>query len=101
MNETEQRAPFEKETTTGEWKPRSGSIYWYPLGPLYEMTVYPMLFGMARITLGRRDRDGWDVAWDYPDHMSACQAAENWDGKDDPPPGWIRKVGERGYSDDL
>jgi hypothetical protein len=85
--------PFEeKETTYGEFKPRHGSLYWYPLTPMIEIVVYPLLFGAARMVRGRRDRDQWQLAYDFPDVTTAVKAAEQWDGKSDPGHGWTRKI---------
>lgn len=81
-----------KEKTLGEWKPRSGSLYWYPLNALEEITVYPLLWGQARLVRGRRDDDSWEIAYDYADRKSAIRAAEDWDGTADPEHGWIKKL---------
>ncbi len=91
-----------KETTTGGWNPRSESLYWYPLNMLQEIVVYPLLFGQARLVRGRRDKDSWEVGYDYPDVPSAMKAAGQWNGKDDPGYGWVQKHdGEDGGIDDL
>lgn len=82
----------EKETTIGEWKPRNGSLYWYPMNVLQEITVYPNLFGQARLVRGRRDDDTWEIAYDYPNVKSAIEAAEAWDGRGNPGHGWIKKI---------
>jgi hypothetical protein len=84
--------PFEKETTHGSDRPRNGSVYWRPLGPLLEVTVYPLLYGQYLLCTGRRDKDSWQVGYHYPDLQSAWRAAEDWDGKADPGYGWIREV---------
>lgn len=83
--------PFEKEVTIGGDTPRKGSIYWRPLNLLREVTVFPLLFGAALLTTGRRDKDYWEVGYDYPDVQSAFRAAEDWDGEGDPGYGWIKK----------
>jgi hypothetical protein len=83
--------PFEKETTVGGDTPRRESLYWRPLGPLREVTLYPLLFGQTRLTTGRRDKDYWEVGYDYPDYQSGWRAAEEWDGVGEPMTGWIRK----------
>ena len=84
--------PGEKETTIGGWIPRAGCLYWYPLNTLEEITVYPLLFGGARIVRGRRDDDTWEIGYDYPDHPTAIAAAEKWNGRDDPGHGWLKKL---------
>lgn len=83
--------PFDKETTVGSDTPRKGSVYWRPLGPLREITVYELLFGTYRLTVGRRDRDSWEFGYDYPDWNSGFRAAEAWDGVGEPMTGWIKK----------
>lgn len=84
--------PFEKETTVGSTTGRNGALYWRPLGPLLEVTLYPLLWGAARLTFGRRDKDAFIVGYDYVDHQSGLRAAEEWDGKGEPPHGPVRKV---------
>jgi hypothetical protein len=81
-----------KETTIGEWKSRSGSLYWYPINVVQEICVYPLLFGQARLVRGRRDDDTWEVAYDYPNVKSAIEAAEEWNGHGDPGHGHIKKI---------
>jgi len=90
--DTPHAKPYEGETTHGDNQPRKGSIYWRPIGPLREVTLYPLLFGSARLTTGRRDQDSWVYAYDYPDEQSGFRAAEDWDGDSDPGYGWIRKL---------
>jgi hypothetical protein len=97
------RAQDSFETTIGGWKPREGSLYWYPLNMIQEITVYPLLFGQARLVRGRRDKDHWEVGYDYPDVPTAMKAAGQWDGKGDPGFGWLKKheEGTNGEPDDL
>lgn len=83
--------PVEGETTLGTTGPRVGSEYWRPLNMLYEVTVYPLLFGQFLLVKGRRDRDYWEVGYYYPDFSSAMSAADDWDGSADPGHGWINK----------
>ncbi len=97
-----------KETTTGGWFPRNGSLYWYPLNMLQEIVVYPLLFGQARLVRGRRDKDSWEVGYDYPDIPTAMKAAGQWDGQGDPGFGWLQRHegeeeedGDAGETDDL
>lgn len=92
MSPPESEDKFKKETTHGGWNPRAGSLYWYPLSLLREITVYPLLFGQARLVTGRRDDDRWDLGYDYPDVASAMKAAGEWDGESDPGHGWVRKL---------
>lgn len=99
-----EREDFEKETTTGGWNPRIGSLYWYPLNMVQEITVYPLLFGQARLVRGRRDEDSWEIGYDYPDVPTAMKAAGQWDGQRDPGFGWVKKherEGGDGEPDDL
>lgn len=88
----EYRAKWDKETTVGGDTPRKGSVYWRPLGPLVEITLYPLLFGVYLLTVGRRDKDSWAIGYHYPDYQSGFRAAEEWDGKGDPGHGWIKKL---------
>lgn len=80
-----------KETTIGGWLPRAGCLYWYPLNVLEDITVYPLLFGGARMVKGRRDDDTWEIGYDYPDRPTAIVAAEKWNGQGDPGHGWLKK----------
>lgn len=84
--------PFEKETTHGAERARNGSLYWRPLGPLLEITVYPLLFGQVILVTGRRDKDAWQRGYYYPDLQSGWRAAEAWDGEGDPGFGFVKKV---------
>lgn len=86
-----ERDRWAKETTVGGWTPRAGSLYWYPLNALEEITVYPLLFGQARVVRGRRDDDTWEIGYDYADRPTAIKAAEQWDGQGDPGFGWTKK----------
>lgn len=86
-----QAGAWSKETTVGKNKGRKGSIYWRPLGPLREITLFPLLFGSYLLTTGRRDQDSWAIGYDYPDFQSGLRAAEEWDGVGDPGHGWIKK----------
>lgn len=83
--------PFEKETTI-DGSRRNGAAYHRFLNLLYEITVYPLLFGQFILTTGRRDRDYWETGYYYPDFSSAMSAADDWDGKSDPGHGWIKHV---------
>lgn len=95
--------PFEGEVTIGEGNPRLGSSYWRELNHLYEVTVYPLLFGQFLLCTGRRDRDYWETGYYYPDFSSAMSAADDWDGKEDPGHGWINRatMDERRKIDDA
>lgn len=94
-------AQEEIETTTGGWNPRKGSLYWYPMNLVQEVVVYPLLFGQARLVRGRRDRDSWEVGYDYPDVPTAMKAAGQWDGKGDPGFGWVKKHEVESEDDDA
>jgi hypothetical protein len=83
--------PFEGETTL-RGNRRNGSAYNRFLNHLYEVTVYPLMFGQYLLTTGRRDRDYWEDGYYYPDFSSAMSAGDDWDGKADPGHGWIRHV---------
>lgn len=83
--------PFEKEVTL-DGSRRLGSAYHRFLNHLYEVTVYPLMFGQYLLATGRRDRDYWETGYYYPDFSSAMSAADDWDGKADPGHGWIKHV---------
>lgn len=83
--------PFEKETTL-DGSTRRGSVYHRFLNYLYEVTVYPLMFGQYILTTGRRDRDYWEEGYYYPDFSSAMSAADDWDGKADPGHGYVKHV---------
>jgi hypothetical protein len=69
---------------------REGAIYWRALPDGYEITVYPMTFGKARVCYGlQHDRCIID-AYCYPTRAQALDAAAVWTGEGDPPDGWHR-----------
>jgi hypothetical protein len=51
-----------------------------------------MLF-TARLCIGVPDEGCYLRAWCYPDTLKCIEAAQTWDGQDDPPDGWIKEVG--------
>jgi hypothetical protein len=90
--EVRKGVPYAGELTIGAEGPRLASVYWRELNVLYEVTVYPLLFGQYLLCTGRRDRDYWETGYYYPDFSSAMSAADDWDGKADPGHGWIKHV---------
>lgn len=87
----EKGIPVEGEVTL-DGSRRAGSAYHRFLNHLYEITVYPLLFGQYLLCTGRRDRDYWETGYYYMDFSSAMSAADDWDGKTDPGHGYIRHV---------
>lgn len=61
-----------------EW--RHGAFYWRPLLDGREITIYPLLFGAARLCVGPlADEGGYDMAFRYEQHSDAIAAADEWD----------------------
>lgn len=69
---------------------RSGALYWRALPDGYEITVYPMTFGKARLCYGPQGGIGYENAYCYASHERALEAAAVWDGEGDPLDGWHR-----------
>jgi hypothetical protein len=69
---------------------RKGAFYWRPLLDGREITIYPLLFGAARLCVGPlADEGGYDMAFRYEQHSDAVNAADEWDPeKDDMPEGF-------------
>lgn len=60
--------------------------------------VLPLLFGRARLGIGRLDDDGFDDVWDFPARGRAIVEADTWNPETEPEPsGWDRhpKTGRR------
>jgi hypothetical protein len=58
-----------------------------------EVTVQPLTFRRARITVGPPVQQGtWDQCWDYDDMLTAVAAMLAWDGQGDPADGWVRHL---------
>lgn len=46
-----------------------------------------------RVCLGRIEHPyGYEDGWCYPDRALAMRAAFEWDGKGDPPDGWVKQL---------
>lgn len=59
---------------------RRGAFYWRPTIDGREVTIYPLLFGAARLCIGPlADSHGYDMAFHYEDHPKAIKAADEWD----------------------
>lgn len=75
----------------------AGAVFWRLTEDGYEITVYPMTFGNARICISESGSDAMLDAWCYQSDRSgdglskAVRGASEWDGKgNDPPGGWYR-----------
>lgn len=73
-----------------EW--RRGAYAWAPLADGREITVYPLLFGAARLCVGPlADEYGYDNAYMYDSLRDAMIAAETWDyEKQQHPPDFVK-----------
>ena len=70
---------------------REGAIYWKPLPDGFEITVYPMTYGKARVCFGEQGPTGGITnAYCYENPTLAVVAASLWDGEGDPIDGWHR-----------
>jgi hypothetical protein len=69
---------------------RVGALYWRPLPDGYEVVVYPMSFGKARLCYGQQGEDGYLDAFCYERPLRAIEAASVWTGEGDPLDGWHR-----------
>ena len=82
--------PLRPAKGKGQLKDRTktddGALYWRELPNSFEICVYPMTFGKARLCLGEGDfiSDGYC----YQDPERAILAAQVWTGKGDPLSGW-------------
>lgn len=77
--------------TAEQLNPRPGSYLCRALDDGYEITVYPMTLGRARVCYGQQDDvAGFITAYCYDDPGTAVLAGIEWDGKGDPPDGWTR-----------
>jgi plasmid maintenance system antidote protein VapI len=70
--------------------PRPDSIYYRELDGGYDITVYPMTFGRARICFSKQGDGGIIDVFEYEDPAIAIAAAMVWTGKGDPLVGWNR-----------
>lgn len=70
---------------------RKGALYWRPLPDGYEVIVYPMTYGKARICYGQQDDVTILDAFCYEDPALAIRAAKVWTGDGDPLDGWHRQ----------
>lgn len=72
---------------------RFGALYRRELDDGREITVYPLLFGYAKVCIGPADCTvGFDDSWSYYTSRQAINAAKAWDGNGDPPVGWFRQT---------
>lgn len=67
-----------------------GALYWRPLDDGYEVIVYPMMLGRARLCFGEQGSACILNAYCYDDPKLAIRAAAQWDGTGDPLDGWTR-----------
>ncbi len=68
-----------------------GALYWKSLPDGYEITVYMMTFGKARVNHGEQGPLGCiSNGYCYQDPGVALVAAALWDGEGDPIDGWHR-----------
>lgn len=66
------------------------ALYHRLLDDGYEVTVYPMTFGKARLCFGRSESVSYEDAFCYEDPERAIEAAKVWSGVGDPLDGWHR-----------
>lgn len=69
---------------------REGAIYWRELPDGYEVCVYPMTFGKARLCFSEQHSQCIIDAYCYPTPAAAIAAGEVWTGEGDAPDGWHR-----------
>lgn len=74
---------------------RPGAVYHRVIlpGGQADITVYPLLFGAARVCEGPAGDyydGGFNRAYEYRTVEEAIAAAHAWDGVDDPPGDWFR-----------
>lgn len=82
-----------------EW--RKGAFYWRPLLDGREITIYPLLFGAARLCIGPlADEHGYDMAFRYESHGAAIRAADEWDPETDNVPAGFSVVETKQDDDD-
>lgn len=67
-------------------------LYRRELGDEYEVVVYPMTFGKARLCIGRVGDAGYERGYCYENPAIAVSAAVLWNGQGDPLDGWHREV---------
>lgn len=78
---------------TDQTNPRPGSLYYRPLPDGYEIVVYPLTFGEARLCYSRQHDDDTLDTFYYHDRSRAIAAAREWTGKGDPKDdGWYRHL---------
>jgi len=73
---------------------RPGSLFHRELEDGYEVVVYPMTYGKARLCLSETGE--WGSILDgycYADPARAIEAAKAWTGRGDPLAGWHRHLG--------
>lgn len=79
------------DTTELDRTVTDGAIHWRPLPDGYEVTVYAMTFGKARLNYGTQGPMGSiENGFCYQDPRLAIQAAHTWTGEGDPIDGWHR-----------
>lgn len=68
------------------------AIYVREIDNGWAVAVLRMAFS-DRVVLGRiEDHFGYEDAWCYPDRALALHAAQTWNGRGDPPDGWIKQI---------
>lgn len=67
-----------------------GALFWKPVGDGFEVVVYPMVLGRARVCFGEQDDPCILNAFCYDDRALAIKAGVLWDGEGDPIDGWTR-----------
>ena len=87
------RMTAELDALRGGYRLREGALYGRELADGYDVTVYPMLLGRARLCLGTVGDDcNVHDAWCYDDPTTAVRAAAAWSGDGDPADGWTRHI---------
>jgi len=74
-------------------------LYHRDLGNGFEVCVYPLFFGEARLCFGRRHSGDIDRVFYYHQRDVAVAAAHGWAGEGDPAIGWYRDVHGRRWRD--
>lgn len=74
------------------YKQATEALYVREIDDGWVICVLRMAFS-DRVCLGRiEDTFTYDDGWCYPVRALALRAAQTWDGKGDPPDGWIKQL---------
>lgn len=71
---------------------RDGALYYRAGADGREITVYPLVMGTVRLTVGDQGACSFDDGWCYAYPAAGLLAAMCWDGHGDPPEGWFRHL---------